>query len=200
MVQALCNHYSTPLLSLPDPTSETQIHTYHPFPPPSVLAAPDVIATLRSLGFGYRASFIQRTAKILVDAHGVSRLPNDPMEASERWLMALRNKSTADAREELLKFVGVGRKVADCVLLMSLDKVCTSISFPKADTIHRGQKEVVPVDTHVHQIAVKHYGLKGIFNGRKVNVTPTIYEAVNTKLFGVWGDYAGWAHSVCFLI
>ena len=28
-----------------------------------------------------------------------------------------------EAREELLKFMDVGRKVADCVLLMSLDKV-----------------------------------------------------------------------------
>lgn len=60
---------------------------------------------------------------MLVDTHGVSRLLDDPREASEKWLMTLRSKSVTEAREELLKFVGVGRKVADCVLLMSLDKV-----------------------------------------------------------------------------
>src|SRR5882757_4927208 len=77
MVQALCAHYSPPPLSLLDP-SGSQIRTYHPFPPPSVLAASGVTATLRSLGFGYRADFIQRTARTLVDAHGSFTLPTDP--------------------------------------------------------------------------------------------------------------------------
>lgn len=136
MVQSLCKQYSPTLVSLPDPDgappsspllpgedTETQ-RTYHPFPHPSVLSGLDVGPTLRSLGFGYRAEFIQRTAKMLVDAHAP---PSDPVavdpEASEKWLLTLRNVDTAVAREELLKFVGVGRKVADCVLLMSLDKV-----------------------------------------------------------------------------
>lgn len=44
-------------------------------------------------------------------------------EGPERWLYTLRDMSTADARQELLKLMGVGRKVADCILLMSLDKV-----------------------------------------------------------------------------
>lgn len=48
--------------------------------------------------------------------------PTPPLDP-ESWLLTLRQRSTEEAREELLKFVGVGRKVADCVLLMSLDKV-----------------------------------------------------------------------------
>jgi N-glycosylase/DNA lyase len=62
---------------------------------------------------------------MLVDTHGLGvPLPqNDFSEASEIWLRELRNLSAPAAREELLKFVGVGRKVADCILLMSLDKV-----------------------------------------------------------------------------
>jgi N-glycosylase/DNA lyase len=129
MVQALCRHFSPPLLSLPDPSpilqlsSTSEAETYHPFPRPSVLASPDVSATLRVLGFGYRAEFIQRTAKMLVDMHGCSPSSDDQPEPCEEWLNTLRSVSTAEAREELLKFIGVGRKVADCVLLMSLDKV-----------------------------------------------------------------------------
>ena len=101
-------------------TPEPELEIFHPFPPPSRLSAPDVAATLRSLGFGYRADFIQKTAKMLVDAHGVSA---NGKEGPEQWLDTLRSMSTADAREELLKLMGVGRKVADCILLMSLGKV-----------------------------------------------------------------------------
>ena len=116
MVEALCSHYSPSLLSFPG--EET---AYHPFPPPSVLAQPGVSATLRSLGFGYRADFINRTAKALVDTHG--KISSESLEASEKWLLKLRDSNTESARKELLQFTGVGRKVADCVLLMSLDKV-----------------------------------------------------------------------------
>lgn len=122
MVQNLCTHYSSPLLSLPHPFDSAEILTYHPFPPPSALAATPVSRHLRHLGFGYRADYIQRTAQMLVEAHGASLEPNF-LEPSELWLRSLRQLSTADARQELLKFIGVGRKVADCVLLMSLDKV-----------------------------------------------------------------------------
>jgi N-glycosylase/DNA lyase len=139
MVQSLCKQYSPPMLSLPDPSVSTEEHeyrTYHPFPPPSALAAPAVALTLRSLGFGYRAEFIQKTAKMLVDAHGSSIDSPGQSESSEEWLKTLRDLSTSKAREELLKFIGVGRKVADCVLLMSLDKVffLSLLSLQQADS------------------------------------------------------------------
>ncbi len=113
----------------------------------------------------------------LVDTHGTLLDNKDSLEPAERWLRGLRSLPTLAARAELLKFVGVGPKVADCVLLFSL-----------------GKKEVIPVDTHVHQIASKHYGMK-LASG-KGTMTPKLYEAVNEKLTAVWGDYAGWAHTV----
>ncbi|KAF5389803.1 hypothetical protein D9757_003727 [Collybiopsis confluens] len=179
MVQNLAKEYSAPLLSIPYPDG-SGVKEYHPFPPPSALANPNVSARLRALGFGYRAEFIHRTAKMLVDVHGVSRDPLHPSEPSEVFLHTLRKMSTEDARAELLKFVGVGRKVADCVLLMSLDKT-----------------DVVPIDTHVIQIAIRHYGMKGSVKG-KTNMTPKLYEELCTRFVQIWGDYAGWAHSVLF--
>ena len=113
---------------LPPDVPSGQTETYHPFPPPSVLAAPEVSKTLRSLGFGYRAEFIQKTAQMLVERHGSFDLRTSSPEPAEVWLKTLREMPTAEARAELLKLMGVGRKVADCVLLMSLDKVDILIS------------------------------------------------------------------------
>jgi hypothetical protein len=131
MVTSLCKHFSPPLLSLPPPcllgenAGGQEAESYHSFPPPSVLAAAEVGSILRSLGFGYRAEFIQRTAAMLVNSHGAS-IVHDKREASEKWLMTLRDVKTSEAREKLLKFIGVGRKVADCILLMSLDKASSN--------------------------------------------------------------------------
>ncbi|KAG9318813.1 acyl-CoA N-acyltransferase [Chiua virens] len=186
MVHALCKHYSPPLLTLdaPIPDSDCVVKDvdYHPFPPPSALAPPEVATKLRALGFGYRADFIQRTAKMLVEKHGTTAMDSKAViEVPEKWLMTLRDLNTSKAREELLNFVGVGRKVADCILLMSLDK-----------------KEVIPVDTHVHQIAAKYYGFRSLGSSKKVNMTPKLYDEINSKLADNWGEYAGWAHSVLF--
>ena len=124
MVQSLCSHFCPALVEVPhpvtpitDPNPGFEPHVpYHPFPPPSKLADPSVSAVLRKLGFGYRAEYIQRTAQKLIEEHGTDI-------KALAWLNTLRSMSTQDARNELLKFCGVGRKVADCILLMSLDKV-----------------------------------------------------------------------------
>ncbi|KAF8758390.1 DNA glycosylase [Rhizoctonia solani] len=141
-------------------------------PPPKALADPSVETKLRELGFGYRAKYIQKTATMLCEKH------EDPMKA----LFELRRLSTSKARERLLELHGVGPKVADCILLMSLDKA-----------------EVVPVDTHVQQIATKMYGFK--FQGKQPKaMNPKLYSEIASKFANTWGPYAGWAHSVILLV
>lgn len=110
--------------------------------------------TLRTLGFGYRAGFISSSLNTLINAHGTleeraaigvplmsspSSSPSAPGEVEvkgvqgvEAFLQSLRQGGVRDSvsreedrwRGELLALKGVGRKVADCIGLMSLDRVC----------------------------------------------------------------------------
>lgn len=54
------------------------------------------------------------------------------------WLMNLRKANAAEVQQALIGLPGVGRKVADCVAVFSLD-----------------QTSAVPVDTHVWSIACR---------------------------------------------
>ncbi|KAM4610893.1 N-glycosylase/DNA lyase [Polymixia lowei] len=121
MVERLCQSLGTPLCQL-DQTN------YYDFPSLSALAGSSVEECLRDLGFGYRARFLQQSAKQVQDSHG------------PQWLQGLRSVPYILARDALRTLPGVGIKVADCVCLMSLDKT-----------------DAVPVDTHVWQIAKRDY-------------------------------------------
>lgn len=139
-------------------------------------------AHLRELGFGYRAKYIADTARMVAK------------EKPENWLESLRNPahpgfSTAwvpdeqhatykEAQQQLLSLKGVGPKVADCVCLMGL-----------------GWGESVPVDTHVWQIAQRDYKF-GKSKAKTFN--KAMYDAVGDHFRALWGEYAGWAHSVLF--
>ena len=77
---------------------------YYSFPAPEAIAELTV-EQLTAIGSGYRAPYIKGSAKMIADGYE---------------LETLRNMPTAAARKELLRFPGVGPKVADCVLLFSL--------------------------------------------------------------------------------
>lgn len=137
MVEKLCLNYGVHVANIDG-------RAYHDFPPPERLAEDgEVEAKLRSLGFGYRAKYIYKTAVIVAK------------EREKGWLNSLRNPEAPafgsadldpaedeemppegrsgyrEAHEKLLELQGVGPKVADCVALMGL-----------------GWGESVPVDTH----------------------------------------------------
>lgn len=139
---------------------------YYDFPSPDRLADKAVEGKLRDLGFGYRAKYIQRTAELITSKYG-----------GQKYVDELRTKPYLEAREALLEFTGVGPKVADCVCLMGLDK-----------------NEVVPVDTHVWQIAQRDYKVAKKYK----TLNKVAYEEVRDHFKVLWGDYAGWAHSVLF--
>jgi N-glycosylase/DNA lyase len=64
---------------------------------------------LRECGLGYRAKYVQATAK---------KIQNENINLED-----LKNLPYLEARKKLLELSGVGLKVADCVLLFSLKKM-----------------------------------------------------------------------------
>ncbi|QSG11755.1 3-methyladenine DNA glycosylase/8-oxoguanine DNAglycosylase [Halapricum desulfuricans] len=131
--------------------------TYQVFPTPDRLAAATE-SELRDLGLGYRAPYVQQTAEMVAagDAH--------PDEA--------RGRSYEDAREHLTQFVGVGEKVADCVLLFSLDFL-----------------EAVPLDTWIRTTIEEYYP-----DCERDSYAETS-RAIRKRL---GGEYAGYAQTYVF--
>lgn len=194
-VENLCIHYGKYIATIDN-------KAYYDFPTPEALTTPppkipSVESHLRALGFGYRAKYIATTASLIANEKG--GLP---------WLDSLRNplaptynpsipaseekeqngtdpvpqegrQGYLDAHAALLSLQGVGPKVADCVCLMGL-----------------GWSEAVPVDTHVYQIALRDYKVRGLKKGALLN--KALYEAVAGYFRQLWGVEAGWAHSVLF--
>jgi len=131
--------------------------TYHAYPTPERLAA----ATedeLRDLGLGYRAPYVQRSAQMVA--------------AGETDLEAAREMAYEDAREHLTQFVGVGDKVADCVLLFSLDFL-----------------EAVPLDTWIKTTIEEYFPETD--RGNYADTSRAIREALG-------GEYAGYAQTYVF--
>lgn len=83
---------------------------YHPFPSADRLAGSDVEETLRILAFGYRARFIQDTARLALQKADETTKGSGSVSG---YLDSLRNMTYAEAREELRQFPGVGPKVAE---------------------------------------------------------------------------------------
>lgn len=135
------------------------------FPSVDALASASEEA-LRELGFGYRAPFVVQSA-LRVKANG-----------GEAWLESLRAVSLEDARSKLVTLHGVGRKVADCIAVFSLDKTAC-----------------VPCDTHVWRIACR--DMDPTLAECK-SLTPAVHERVNDLFVSRFGEHAGWAHSLLF--
>ena len=131
--------------------------TYHAFPTPDQLAAATE-ADLRELSLGYRAPYVQRTAEMVATG-----------EATPEAAVEMEYE---DAREHLTQFVGVGDKVADCVLLFSL-----------------GFLEAVPLDTRIQTAIADYYPECDRGNYRETS------RAIRER-FG--GEYAGYAQTYVF--
>jgi N-glycosylase/DNA lyase len=131
------------------------------FPKPEALAQAS-LSELKGCGVGYRAKYIMKSAEMIsnrkIDLHLLKRFDYKP------------------AKKKLLSIPGVGQKVADCVLLFSLDKL-----------------EAFPVDVWVKRVMLEWYGR--YLAGVKVR---NEYEEINFFGRRYFGRYAGYAQEYLF--
>ena len=133
--------------------------TYYTFPTPEELSKASV-KDLRLLGLGFRDTRVYETTQIILKK-----------EKSLEKLEKIENINKL--REELLKFPGVGPKVADCIMLFSMKK-----------------HEVFPIDVWVKRVITEVY-----FNTEeKVPNNSKILELANNK----FGRQAGIAQQYLF--
>ncbi len=127
---------------------------------------------LLECGLGYRAKYVKATAKKIHDE-------NTNLED-------LMNIPYLEARKKLLEFMGVGLKVADCVLLFSLRKM-----------------EAFPVDVWVKRVILNHYAdklppefVKKLQNHN--SLTNGEYMKIGDFARTYFGAYAGYAQEYLY--
>ena len=134
------------------------------FPKPENLANAS-INEIKSCGVGYRARFVIEAANMIV-------LKKIDFEY-------LKKSSYQDAKEKLCQIPGIGNKVADCILLFSLDKL-----------------ESFPLDRWMIRILEKYYSDK--FQLETKSITEKQYGILHEKIVNHFGPYAGYAQQFLF--
>lgn len=146
-------------------------YNFYTFPTPKTLAKATA-NELAECGLGYRAEYVAETAKRVYE--------------SDFKFEHLLKMPYEKAREELLSFSGVGLKVADCVLLFSLEKF-----------------EAFPIDVWIKRAILKYY--KSHFPkefilkiSHKTLLTSLEYETLNFFGRKYFGKYAGYAQEYLY--
>ncbi len=118
-------------------------------------------AELRTCGLGYRAKAIKAAARAIT--------------TGALDLEQLKKASYGDAKSELLRVYGIGNKIADCILLFSLEKL-----------------DAFPIDVWIARALAGHYKwLAGKRMSEKL--TERQYEDVSEAARVYFGKYAGYA-------
>jgi len=174
MVSSLCSSFGEKLAF--------EGRAYAAFPTAGVLAeAP--LTRLRNCGLGYRAPFLRQVARA-VD-RGRLNLGELALVNYERAKKMLLGRLP---RRKLL--LGVGPKVADCVLLFSCSK-----------------DEAFPIDVWVARSLLRYYPelvtptlrLKLEASSKK-NLTTAEYDALSAAARSRFGEYAGYAQQYLFML
>jgi len=134
------------------------------FPKPEKIAQAS-INEIKTCGVGYRAPFIKEAAKMVT-----SKKVN---------FEYLKNSDYNETKRNLRLIPGVGNKVADCIMLFSLNKL-----------------DAFPLDTWMIKILEKYYSNE--FQVETKTITEKQYEILHKKIVDYFGPYCGYAQQFLF--
>ena len=143
---------------------EIQNKEFFLFPKPEKLANAS-IEEIKKCGVGYRAPFIKQAAEMVFSK-----------KIDFKYLEKLNYK---EAKKNICLIPGVGNKVADCILLFSLNKL-----------------EAFPLDTWMIKILEKYYSNE--FQIETKTITQKQYEILHEKIVNYFGPYCGYAQQFLF--
>jgi len=134
------------------------------FPEPSDLANASIL-DIKKCGLGYRAKAVKTASLSVLDG----KIDFD----------SLKKMDYQTAKKELIKVFGIGNKVADCILLFSLEKL-----------------EAFPFDRWMLRILQKYYSNK--FQISTKTLTEKTYDQLHENVVDHFGAYAGYAQQFLF--
>jgi len=134
------------------------------FPKPQRLASA-TLQELQECGLGYRSSYIIDAARAVL--------------SGEINFNFLKKTDYHTAKESLVKIPGIGNKVADCIMLYSLEKL-----------------EAFPLDVWMSKILEKYYSDK--FDIDTKTITAKKYDMIHQRAIDYFGTHAGYAQQFLF--
>jgi len=134
------------------------------FPEPNVLAKAQKSDLLRC-GLGYRTKAVKEAASAVFSG----RIDFD----------YLKKTNYQSAKESLLKIFGVGNKIADCIMLFSLEKL-----------------DAFPLDRWMIRVLQKYYSDKFLLSNK--TITEKTYQSLHNEIVNHFGPYAGYSQQFLF--
>ena len=140
-------------------------HEFHTFPTAEKLANANILELL-SCSLGFRAKYVKKASQEV---------------ASGRIdFNYLKKTDYETAKDILVKIYGIGDKIADCILLFSLEKL-----------------EAFPIDRWTLRILRKYYS--GVFDESiSKSITKKKYETIHEKIVEYFGPFAGYSQQFLF--
>jgi len=155
-LQKLCRKFGTKVMF--------QKKEFFLFPRPKMLAKA-TLQDLQECKLGYRSKYVLGTSRAIA--------------SGEIDFDELKKTDYQETKELLLKLPGIGDKVADCIMLFSLEKL-----------------EAFPLDTWLVKILQKYYSDNFCIN--KKTISKNRYESIHQDVLDHFGKYAGYSQQFLY--